>query len=266
MADGVPSLWHAQAGWVKPSRLVQAWLALPGVQFRGDARVAALDRQAQEWLLLDADGRTLATACHLVLANACGALPLLGQLAKARPELRSGLGQLPALHGMRGSVSWGLRQADDADALPPFPVNGQGSFIPSVPVAEGRAWFAGATYEAADQAGAPVCARHHANLEKLRTLLPAAAEVLGPVFSSGQVQSWEGIRCVSADRMPLVGALEGGDAPSLWISAGLGSRGLSFSVLCAELLAARLGAEPLPVEVSLARLLNPLRAAQDTAY
>jgi tRNA 5-methylaminomethyl-2-thiouridine biosynthesis bifunctional protein len=42
----------------------------------------------------------------------------------------------------------------------------------------------------------------------------------------------------------------------------MGSRGLSFSVLCAELLAARLGAEPLPVEASLARVLHALRAPQ----
>jgi tRNA 5-methylaminomethyl-2-thiouridine biosynthesis bifunctional protein len=36
----------------------------------------------------------------------------------------------------------------------------------------------------------------------------------------------------------------------------MGSRGLSFSALCAELLAARLGAEPLPVEFSLSRSLD----------
>jgi tRNA 5-methylaminomethyl-2-thiouridine biosynthesis bifunctional protein len=63
-----------------------------------------------------------------------------------------------------------------------------------------------------------------------------------------------------ADRMPVVGALDAGDQPGLWICAGLGSRGLSFSVLCAELLAARMNAEPLPVEASLAKVLQPLRA------
>jgi hypothetical protein len=35
---------------------------------------------------------------------------------------------------------------------------------------------------------------------------------------------------------------------------------LSFSVLCAELLAARMGAEPLPVEANLAKSLYALRA------
>jgi hypothetical protein len=35
---------------------------------------------------------------------------------------------------------------------------------------------------------------------------------------------------------------------------------MSFSVLCAELLAARFGAEPLPIEAKLARSLEALRA------
>ena len=40
--------------------------------------------------------------------------------------------------------------------------------------------------------------------------------------------------------------------PATWI-------GLSFAVLCAELLAARMGAEPLPVEANLAKALHALR-------
>jgi tRNA 5-methylaminomethyl-2-thiouridine biosynthesis bifunctional protein len=35
----------------------------------------------------------------------------------------------------------------------------------------------------------------------------------------------------------------------------MGARGLSFSALCAELLAAWLGGEPLPIENNLAKLL-----------
>jgi tRNA 5-methylaminomethyl-2-thiouridine biosynthesis bifunctional protein len=63
-----------------------------------------------------------------------------------------------------------------------------------------------------------------------------------------------------ADRLPVVGPLDGGNQPGLWICAGMGSRGLSFSVLCAELLAARMGAEPLPLESQLAKALEALRA------
>jgi tRNA 5-methylaminomethyl-2-thiouridine biosynthesis bifunctional protein len=256
MVAGVSTLWHAQAGWIKPAQLVQAWLAQPGVQFCGNARVSDLKLQGTQWHLLDHAGHTLATATHVVLANASGAVPLLDRLG-ANLTARS---RLPAVHDMRGVLSSGLRQAGDAASLPPFPVNGLGSLIPCVPTDAGLAWYAGATYEPADRLSMTAAEHHRSNFDKLRTLLPAAAQALGPAFEPGTAQGWGGTRCVSADRMPLVGALQDGDTPNLWISAAMGSRGLSFSVLCAELLAARLGAEPLPVEASLARFVHALRA------
>lgn len=259
MKPGVPSLWHAQAAWIKPAQLVQAWLAQPGVRFYGLTHVASLRRENDEWLLLDDAGKTLARAGHVVLANACNLPQLLTGLQSSMPTLRPRVIQLPALHGMRGLLSWGLRQAADAAALPPFPVNGLGSLIPSIPTGQGLAWYAGATYEAVAQSALPGAAHHQINHDKLSILLPAAAQALAPAFASGRVQAWGNTRCVSADRLPLVGALDEGDAPSLWLSAAMGSRGLSFSVLCAELLAARLGAEPWPVEASLARFLHALR-------
>ena len=265
MKSGVPALWHAQAAWIKPARLVQAWLAQPGVRFCGGAHVAALRREGDQWLLFDAAGQVLGAASHVVLANACDSRHLLEPLAAHTPSLRHRIARLPAQHGMRGVLSWGLQQADDAAHLPPFPVNGLGSLIPAVPVAGGLAWYAGATYEAAEQAPAPDAAHHRTNRDKLHTLLPAAAQALAPAFETGRVQAWRGTRCVSADRLPLVGALEAGDRPSLWLSTAMGSRGLSFSVLCAELLAARLGAEPWPVEATLARFLHALRRPEPPA-
>ena len=62
------------------------------------------------------------------------------------------------------------------------------------------------------------------------------------------------------DRLPLVGPLDDAAQPSLWLCAGLGARGLSFSALCAELLVAWLGGEPLPIENTLAKLLATRRA------
>jgi tRNA 5-methylaminomethyl-2-thiouridine biosynthesis bifunctional protein len=41
--------------------------------------------------------------------------------------------------------------------------------------------------------------------------------------------------------------------------AGLGSRGLGLAALCAELLVAQMGAEPWPLEASLARQLHSQR-------
>ena len=86
--------------------------------------------------------------------------------------------------------------------------------------------------------------------------------MLAPQFAGGLIKAWKGTRCVTADRLPMVGPLYQADNPTLWICAGMGSRGLSFSVLCAELLAARWGAEPLPLDAGLARSLNARRASR----
>ncbi|MDB5779265.1 MAG: hypothetical protein JWP93_1630, partial [Polaromonas sp.] len=54
---------------------------------------------------------------------------------------------------------------------------------------------------------------------------------------------------------PSLGPLAG--QPDLWVSTGMGSRGLTFAALCAELLAARLHGEPFPMEQRLADALLP---------
>ena len=86
-------------------------------------------------------------------------------------------------------------------------------------------------------------------------MLPQAAAQLQSSFESGQVQDWVGVRCATPSRLPAVGALSG--QPDLWLCSGMGARGLSFAALCAELLAAQLHGEPLPVEQRLADALLP---------
>ena len=54
------------------------------------------------------------------------------------------------------------------------------------------------------------------------------------------------------NRLPMVVPLE---PAGVWLCTGMGSRGLSFAALCAELLAAQLHAEPLPVDLPLAKAL-----------
>ena len=250
-----PEIWHPQGAWIKPARLVQAWLAQPGITLRTQARVTHLQKHSAQWRLRNAEGELLANVDQVVLANAHDALQLiegLGPHAAWRD-------QLPPLQAVRGVVSWGLRDAGDELSLPPFPVNGHGSLIPAVPTDEGWAWYAGATYEAAHLPPATGAEHHLSNRDKLSTLLPAAAQTLAPCFEAPAARGWGNTRCVSLDRLPLVGPLEEGEHPSLWLSAAMGSRGLTFALLCAELLAARLGAEPWPIEASLARSLHARR-------
>ncbi len=261
MAEDVATLWHSQGGWLKPARLIEAWLSQAGVSFVGGTQVAHLQRDQGQWSILDPRGQELTRCDQVVLANGLGAQEILHSLDEdaAGPELQ--LEKLPSLQAVRGQISWALQR--DAAALPPFPVNGLGSLIPNIPWQGELAWFFGASYEAEQSVTINEADHHQMNRQKLTTLLPAAATALNVRFNdenaANPLQAWSQTRCVSPDRLPLLGPLQASQHPSLWISAAMGSRGLSFCVLCAELLAARLGAEPWPIEASLARSLLATR-------
>ncbi|HXD39612.1 MAG TPA: FAD-dependent 5-carboxymethylaminomethyl-2-thiouridine(34) oxidoreductase MnmC [Ramlibacter sp.] len=231
--------WHRQGGWIKPAALVQAWLSQPGVRWRGRARVDRLVRSGNDWRLTDAQGRELEQADLVVVAAAHASANLLDGRLTLQP--------------VRGQVSWGEQRAQLE--LPPFPLNGNGHFIPHVPLGSTVAWFCGSTYGRGETDLAPRKTDHQENLTRLGSLLPAVEQQLIADFSSRAVKAWTGVRCASADRRPLLGELE----PGLWVSTAMGSRGMTFAVLCAELLAARLHGEPLPLERRLAASLDALR-------
>jgi tRNA 5-methylaminomethyl-2-thiouridine biosynthesis bifunctional protein len=212
------------------------------------------------WTLLDAAGRVLCSAERVVFANACGAFSLLQKTKLLTLIPRALQPDFPKTQGMRGMLNWAMHQNADEEGFPPYPVNGSGSMVSRIPVADGLAWFTGSSYQPEAQTERSDQDNQTRNHEHLSLLLPTLAAQLAPVFSGSTLNIWKGTRCVTADRLPAVGPLEHTAQPSLWLCAGLGSRGMSFSVLCAELLAARFGAEPLPIEAKLARSLEALRA------
>ncbi|KQT10600.1 tRNA (5-methylaminomethyl-2-thiouridine)(34)-methyltransferase MnmD [Ramlibacter sp. Leaf400] len=239
------SLWHAAAAWVRPGKLVRAWLAEPGVAWRGGLTVRSLANRAGEWVALDEDDQPIASAEVVVVAAALGSAALLDRRL--------------TLHPVRGQVSWNLHGDPPPPAAPPR--NGHGHFLPDVPLPEGRAWLTGSTYGRGETSPAPRAEDQRANLERLRVLDPEAAARLAPEFQAGTARAWVGVRCASSDRRPLVGEL----APGLWVSTAMGSRGLTFARLAAELLAARLQGEPLPLPARLAAALDAQRSAMPAA-
>ncbi|GBU15355.1 tRNA 5-methylaminomethyl-2-thiouridine biosynthesis bifunctional protein MnmC [Polaromonas sp.] len=241
------ALWHVGAGWFKPASLIQAWLNTPGVSWRGQAVVSQIVRQSDVWQMFDAAGQALGSADLLVLAAGYDTRHLCALAGVARPL---------ALQAIRGQASWDWHGTSDADNLAPFPVNGHGSLIPAVPLAQGRlAWVTGSSFERDNTSSASRSADQQHNFNKLKTLLPQAAAQLQPLFESAQAQAWAGVRCATPSRLPAVGALPG--VANVWVCSGMGTRGLSFAALCAELLAAQLHGEPLPIELRLADALRP---------
>ena len=261
-SEAVPSIWHGRSAWIKPAQLIRAWLSLPNITVQSNAQVASLTQMDGRWSVFDAQGHALASGDRVVFANATGALPLLEQVQKKHPERHLQLNRLPQLHGVRGQVTFG-RHVNAADAMfPPTPINGSGSIIAQIPMAEGWTWFVGSSFQPDRQPSHSPEHNHWANFERLKQLKPSLAMQLKPLFGTTKLLHWENTRCVTADRLPIVGALGDTTDTDLWVCAGMGSRGLSFSVLCAELLAAQWGGEPLPMEFNLAQSFNALRATR----
>jgi len=247
------ALWHPCGAWMRPARLVQAQLAQPGIEWRGGCAVARLQPTPEGWTMFDAQGQTLAQAPLVVLAAGFAVRALLAGADWAGTQAG---GPLP-LHALRGQVSWGALNelpAAAKAALPPWPVNGYGSFLHGMGGPSGAPmWIVGSTFERGNTSAAVTAADHAANQARLQRLLPRLGAAMQGAFASAQ--GWAAVRCTLPDRLPAVGALDAVRWPGLHVLTGLGARGLTLSVLAGEVLAAQLHGEPWPLEPRLAQML-----------
>lgn len=237
-----------QGGWIRPASACQVMLEACGDRLRQCFGVGSvsLARDGGEWRVDDAHGVPLARAPTVIVANGAGASELAQSaflpLARVRGQVTHlAAGALPAL---------ALVLCREAYVTPA--VDG----VRNV----------GATYDDDDDPALRASSQRQ-NLDKARAMLgdPAfgrAAPLCGRV----------GFRSVAPDRLPLVGALPD-PAVALGVERlrelarqdglhgllGYASRGLTWAPLAAELLAAGLEGEPLPLERALVDALDPGR-------
>jgi len=229
-----PGWWMPSGAWVSPGSLAVALLARagPGVRRHLGRRVERLEREGAEWRALDASGSVIAEAPTLIVANAFDAKRLL-------PEARFPLSRV------RGQVTF----------LPPAPdraldivVSGSGYVAP---LPDGG-HVVGATYQHHDDADDVRAADHRENLARVDTMLPGFSEGLHPMGLDGLA----GFRATIPDRLPVFGATA---IPGVWAATGLGSRGLLWAPIGAELIASRLEGEPIPLPRDLVGAISPKR-------
>jgi tRNA 5-methylaminomethyl-2-thiouridine biosynthesis bifunctional protein len=152
------------------------------------------------------------------------------------------------LRRVRGQVSYVPEESIDA----PHVVVLRGGFV--LPAIEGVCVI-GASFDIEDEDATVRASSHAGNLERLQRILPGVSVETNPL--EGRV----GFRTVAPDRLPLAGRI--GD--NCYALLGLGSRGLIWAMLAAELVAAQLEGEPLPLEAPLAGALDPGRFAKRAA-
>ena len=227
--------YQPEACWIKPAALVAACLQHPNIQFMGGQMVTAIRAQGSQWQVGTAP-QSWFDAQLVVLAAAAENAPLLADL-----QAPYALGRI-ILNTCAGQVLMGDWQDADAPCLPQAGLgayNGNGHFMPAVPMAGGGAfWLSGATYVEGTRSRAAIA--QDANTEddwnrnklRLAELLPNCAPHL--LARTAALRTWVGVRCTTPTRLPMVREL----APGLWLNTGFGSRGLSYAPLAAERLAA----------------------------
>ena len=156
--------------------------------------------------------------------------------------------------------------ANSSDQLHPVPhlrlrrVRGQLTYVPEdaieaprvvvlrggmvLPPVEGRC-VVGASYDIDDEDARPRQESNLGNLERLENILNVKIE---DTNYEGRVA----FRSVTPDRLPVAGRL----AEAVYGAFAFGSRGLLWAALAAELIAAELEGEPLPLEGALAKALD----------
>ncbi len=233
-AVGGPGWWIPSGACISLESLSVASVARAGsgVRKRLGKRVERIEREGREWRALDAEGRVIAAAYDLIIANAADAKRLV-------PDARL------TLSSVRGQVTY--LPASPARHLACI-VSGNG-YVAPLP---GGGHCIGASYRHDDADDALRAEEHRENLARAESLLPGFTEGVHPMGLEG----WAGFRATVPDRLPIFGATA---IPGVHVATGLGSRGLLWAPLGAEILACELEGEPMPLPRDLMGAMSPRR-------
>lgn len=283
-------LFFSEGQLVRPQVLIDALLATPGIT-RMTGHAARLTPEGGDWrvdivpapvpeTVTPKPAPASITATVVVLASAFDTPALL-----ARSGLLDACPGMQQMHRLAGQVTF--LPAAEVLGGPRCIVGGEGYLLPAV---EGYC-VAGSTYEHGAAATAVSPEGYATNVAKAARLLglqridgvlpPAWAAAAGSAQVSAATRSglaegsitlpatwaagapsdaamppgWAGWRAVLPGRLPAIGPLE--DAPGLFVATGYASRGLTWSALAGDIIAARLCGEPAPLERDLTAVIAP---------
>lgn len=223
--------WFPTAGMVRVGAYCRALIQIADVPYRGNTRVERIEATETGWRLVGQWGECIDEASDIVVACAADSQRLLAPY------------QSMSIDALRGRIT--LLRDTDFQALK-IPVSGEG-YIVHMP--DGYCGI-GATYELDQKGPWTEVQAHEANLEKLDSILKEESSCVVTGAYCGE-------RAVGPGRVPIVGGIcdqsfwmdvardnpsrvdyeNGPLLPGLWVMAALGSRGLSMSALCSEVLA-----------------------------
>lgn len=255
----VDALYFPNAGWINPAKLCAQLIKHPLINVITDTTALDIEYEGEDWCI---NNNTELQAPVVIIAN-------------ARDAQRFKYIQHLPIKSIRGQITY-------------LPVTGTSKEIKTVICSEGYIAPAkdgihctGATFNLKEESTALRAEDHQTNLENLREPLQGMAdewESLDKHSLDGRVA----FRCTLPDYLPAVGPVAddismldsfaplrknarafiqdtGKYLPGLYLNIGHGSRGLAYTPLCAEVLAAHINNEPAPISTELANALNPAR-------
>lgn len=255
------ALHFPNAGWINPRKLCESLTRHPAITLITDCAAIELERSGDCWQI---NNRSDLRAPVVIIANASDAKSFA-------------LTQHLPIKSIRGQISY-LPETDISSKLKTL-ICSEGYIGPAV---NGQ-HCTGATFNLKDTDPEVRAEDHRTNLENLREPLPEFlsawdADNINVEKLAGRVA----FRCTLPDYLPLVGAVPheqmmkhdfaplrknaraainktGSYYQGLYINIGHGSRGLAYTPVCAELLAAQINQEIQPLPRTLANALNPAR-------
>lgn len=253
------ALYFPNAGWINPRKLCETLTDHPAIHVVTDCAALTMEYSDDHWQI---NNNPNLRAPVVIIANASDAKSFA-------------LTQHLPIKSIRGQITY-LPQTPASGALKTL-VCGEGYIGPAV----NNLHCTGATFNLKDETRELRAEDHRTNLENVRLPLPE----LWDEWKELAVENLQGrvaFRCTLPDYLPLVGAVPhehtmledfaalrknaraaiyktGPYHQGLFINIGHGSRGLAYTPLSAELLAAQINQEVLPLPRELANALNPAR-------
>jgi tRNA 5-methylaminomethyl-2-thiouridine biosynthesis bifunctional protein len=248
MALARGGLWMPGGWLIKVARLLEVLSQMPGVNVMA-GHASRLRHQAGIWQVMDGSAQILAQAPLVIMANAADTNALL-QRSTLWPIDDAGTKfRLTGLHQLAGEVTCLPAQAIAGG--PACIVGGDGYVLPAV-----DGWcVSGGTYVRELSQTDCTPEGRQTNILRAAALLNMPSLVDG--LQTDNLPGWAGFRAVLPGRLPALGPLVSAGCEGLWMQTAGASRGLTWSVLGAELVADAIEGVPLTLQKSLLNRLLP---------
>jgi tRNA 5-methylaminomethyl-2-thiouridine biosynthesis bifunctional protein len=253
-------IYLSDSGWLNPQQVCKKLLSQPNITLHTNTKISALD-YTDGWQLT---GGPSAKFDAVVICNASGAQSYSQSTA------------LP-LKSIRGQISY-VPLAESVDR-PNLPVCYEGYLPPP----QNSQQCVGATFNLSDTSTQLSTADHVTNLAQLQQYLPSYYNsIMNNNIAAEKLTGRASIRCATPDYTPIAGQLADQDKfiqqylplaknakrnisgaapllPNCYVSVGYGSRGLSYSPLCAQHVISLITNTPSPLSSKLVSATHPAR-------